>query len=253
MARTLTDDDLAAIAELLAPIQAGVAILTTMCEQADKGLPTEYTRWQARALEQTPDSAGVTELLTRIPDATPGMAGGVSTLLRQDVRDAMALALSAGIYPVAVLGHPQRDSIDTKLGDILEDTGLIDAIKLRTDTIGAGTVTAVSPVAAGGNATIDQGYDYYAADGRALNWADDTPATWPDLSGAAAKFYCGRLVAPGTISNPAGPATVTVELSRTQTAALPIGKHPFHVDLSLANGHVILQIAGIAWIRRWAK
>lgn len=221
MARTLTDDDLWAIAALLEPIQVGVGYLTTMCEQVDKGLPTEHSRWQASALE---------------------MAPGLSP---QDVRDAMQLAPSGD--------DPEAESVDAHLDDLLSALttldGLVDAIKERTDRLGTGVVVAVAPVATSGDVAIDRGYDYYAADGRALRWVDDAQPTWPNLTGATATFYCGGLAVAGTISNPTGPATIAVQLSRAQTAQLRPGTRPLHVDVTLANGHVILQIRGMATVR----
>ena len=51
----------------------------------------------------------------------------------------------------------------------------------------------MAPVATSGDVAIDRGYDYYAADGRALRWVDDAQPTWPNLTGARATFYCGGM------------------------------------------------------------
>ncbi len=122
---------------------------------------------------------------------------------------------------------------------------LIATVTAKTNLITAGgSVTVVAPVDAGGDASIDAGYDYYDADGRALSWTDETPATWPNLTGATATLYVGSLAVVGTITTPAGPATIKIELTRVQTATLAAGVHPFHVDITLANTHLILQIRG---------
>lgn len=212
---TLTDDDLTAIVWRLEPI------IVARLEPILLGVAG------LTAMCEVVDK-GLESEHSRWQASALEMAPGLSA---QQVRDAMRLASSSGA--------PAAGSIDKHLDDIL----------VRTNTIGAGTVTVVSPVATSGDVAIDRGYDYYAADGRALRWTDETPATWPNLTGATATFYCGGLVVPGTISNPTGPATITVQLSRTQTAQLALGARPFHVDVTLANGHVILQIRGMATMR----
>lgn len=134
-----------------------------------------------------------------------------------------------------------NSALETLLATV--DTA-VALIKAKTDLICAGQVTVEAPVDADGDAAIDQGYDYYAVDGRGLSWTDETPATWPDLSGATAEFVCGSLEVTCTITNPTGPATIAVDLSSTQTSSLAGGVHPFKIEVTLANGHLILQIRG---------
>jgi hypothetical protein len=136
-------------------------------------------------------------------------------------------------------------------GDTLESlSDQIDTVKAKTDLVTAGNITVVSPVASDGSVTIDHGYDYYAVDGRALTWTDETPATWPDLSGATATFYVGDFLdVECTITDPTGPATITLELSAANTELLPLGVRPFHIDCVLTNTHTILQIRGKITVR----
>lgn len=123
---------------------------------------------------------------------------------------------------------------------------LLDAVKAKTDLISTATMTVVSPVNSDGDIEIDRGYDYYAADGRSLTWTDDTPATWPDLTGATATFIVGDyLEEECTITDPTGPATITLELSAANTELLPLGVRPFRIEVLLDNDHLILQIRGI--------
>ncbi len=126
---------------------------------------------------------------------------------------------------------------------------LLDAVKLKTDLITANSITVVSPVNSDGDIEIDRGYDYYAVDGRSLTWTDETPATWPDLTGATVTFRCWRLEKECTVSNPAGPATITLELSAANTEDLPVRDSPFVIDAELDNGHLVLQIRGIITVR----
>lgn len=126
---------------------------------------------------------------------------------------------------------------------------LLDAIKAKTDMIGEGAVTVAAPVSMDGDVELDQGYDYYAADGRALEWTN-TDSTWPDLTGATAWFMVGTyLSVTGSISNPTGPATIRVQLSRAQTALLPRGLRRFVIKCVLTNGHVVLQVRGTVTVR----
>ena len=119
--------------------------------------------------------------------------------------------------------------------------------------VNAGTITVTSPVTTDGDITIDQGYDYASADGRALEWTDSDEVTWPDLTLATATFIIeGELEVTGTISNPAGPATITVELTAAQTAALTASSTSvdYVIECTTLAGNVILIILGEATIRR---
>jgi hypothetical protein len=118
--------------------------------------------------------------------------------------------------------------------------------------IGSAAITVTSPVSTDGDITIDQGYDYQSADGRALEWTDDD-GSWPDLTDATATFIIeGELEVTGTISNPTGPATITVELTAAQTAALTASSTSvdYVIECTTAGSHVILIILGEATIRR---
>lgn len=155
-----------------------------------------------------------------------GSGTGGSGLTVQQVRDAMKLAPSAGA--------PATGSIDKQLDDI----------QAQTDRIGDGTIMVVAPVLVSGDVILDWGYDYYDVDNRALVWIDDTPATLPDLTDATVTFRAGNLAVVASVSNPTGPATITVELSKVQTNSLAVGVHLFELDAVLANQHTVLLTKG---------
>jgi len=117
--------------------------------------------------------------------------------------------------------------------------------------IGAGQITVTSPVATTGDIELWQGYDYYDEDGQALEWTD-SDGSWPDLSGATPTFIIdGELSVNGTISNPTGPATITVELTRAQTAALPASqKLNYVVHVTTAGEHLIMILHGAVTVNR---
>lgn len=85
----------------------------------------------------------------------------------------------------ARLGAPAGASVSADIaavksdtGSILEDTGTtLPGLFAASGAI----VTVVSPVASAGSATVYQGDDYAAGDGRALEWSG---TTWADLTAA---------------------------------------------------------------------
>ena len=90
--------------------------------------------------------------------------------------------------------------------------------------------------------SLIQGDDYLTADGRAFIFSLDNVS---DLTGAAVTLsivsHQTTITASGTVTNPgAATQTVTVELTKTQTAQLPHGAQRCDYDLSatLASGHV---------------
>jgi hypothetical protein len=141
--------------------------------------------------------------------------------------------LIPGAYGAGTAGKILGDNINAPIGTV--DT-VVDAIKAKTDTIGSGTVTAVSPVAAGGAVSIIAGDSYDADDGRELSW---TGTTWPSLVGAAVVMkvastsYACTVTGAGTASQ-----TVVCELTKVQTAALAVITHSMDVEATLASGNL---------------
>jgi hypothetical protein len=145
--------------------------------------------------------------------------------------------LIPGAYGAGTAGKILGDNINAPIGTV--DT-VVDAIKAKTDTIGSGTVTAVSPVAAGGAVSIIAGDSYDADDGRELSW---TGTTWPSLVGATVVMkvtgasYACTVTGAGTASQ-----TVVCELTKVQTAALAVITHSMDVEATLASGNLVTLV-----------
>lgn len=96
-----------------------------------------------------------------------------------------------------------------------------------------------APVSSRGDAEVTQGDDYLAANNRALTW---TSTSWPTLTGATVNLKVwdrtGTLIL--TKAATVTPATplVSVDLTRTETAALPIGGNRYAVVATLSGGAV---------------
>lgn len=222
MARTLTDDDLDAIVaavmgdnagttlfDAVAAIQAGVALMTAAMEQADKGLPTEHTRWQATALESAPITSKQdvrdAALLAPTPDLPISMAS-IEFILQGVAKEATLVATQGVGWTVETL---------VALG------ALLAAIKARTDLIGVASVAVTSPQSADGGAlSLVAGDDYLYDDNRQLGWTD-TGDTWPDLTGGCTFYLDGDAFSKAAvvISN-ASPKSIRLELTAAETAAM---------------------------------
>ena len=120
----------------------------------------------------------------------------------------------------------------------------VAAIKAKTDTLGAGRVTTVSPVSVSGDMQIIRGDDYAADDGasRVFEWSDDE-SVWPDLEGATITFKCKSVEAEATFVE-GTPNKIRLELSTTDTSGLPVGRPRFSIVATLANEHVVTLIVG---------
>ena len=108
--------------------------------------------------------AGTADNATDSLEAIANSSG--ASLTKQKVRDAMKLAPSAG--------DPAAGSVDKHLDDI----------ETKTNSIGSGKISHVSPVSADGALlTLVRGDDYTTAVGQPLDWTDED-GNWPDLTGA---------------------------------------------------------------------
>lgn len=111
------------------------------------------------------------------------------------------------------------------------------------------TVSVASPIASTGTVTIQQGDDYLAADGRALEW---TGTNWPDLTGAAVEWQLTvrgiETVYPATV---VGDDTVRVELTDVQTQAMtPPVPRDYEVVATLLGGSIVTLADGVAYVLR---
>jgi len=122
----------------------------------------------------------------------------------------------------------------------------VAAVKLKTDTIGSGALIAVAPVLPAGDVNIVQGDDYYAADGRSLDWSG---TNWPDLTGATVTWLCDSQAVACTVLTPgATTQTVRLELTAAQAAALGAQNYVFDIEAVLDSGHTITLVRSTAFV-----
>jgi hypothetical protein len=188
-----------------------------------------------------------------MPNAIAALSYQDNALSAAALSAAAVTKITTGI-PAAVWGYTTRtlSSFGTLIADIWAYV-----TRSLTDKLGFGlsaaydgmTITVQSPVTEDGDAVVDQGYDYYAADERELSWTDDN-ATWPDLTGATAKLLVDGEEFACTVTTPSGPATVTLELSAAQTGAIDAGSHPFVIAATLLNTHEIPLVRGRLIVRK---
>jgi hypothetical protein len=123
----------------------------------------------------------------------------------------------------------------------------LDAVKLKTDTIGSLAVTVTSPVAASGTITIQTGDDYNAEDSRAITVAVADPTHALDLDDAEAvvriKAVQATWEATGVVSTTPG-YTVTFELTAAQTGVLTTSRQSYELEAVLANSNVVTLATG---------
>ena len=123
------------------------------------------------------------------------------------------------------------------------------AVLTKTNMIGTGRISTVSPIASGGRITLFRGDDYSNSDGRSLEWSDQfLEAAWPDLTGATVSFETadGTLVAAGTVVTPSGAAKrVRVELTSVQTTLPDPGVYDYRTVAVIAGRRVTLAAARI--------
>jgi hypothetical protein len=216
----------------------------------------------------TPDAAGTassiaatiagagwsasTDTLAAIRDAVDGISAG-SGLTAQQTRDALKLAPSNGT--------PAAGSIDAEL----------DAIGVKTVTIGSGRITYVSTVAESGLATIWAGDDYRAADGTAFPITVDDYAG-PSLATATAVLRImdsvqylsavdgvsvkADLEVAATIAIDGTTITLAADLTAAQTATLVTSppqlayNYVYEFVCTLANGHIGYRTHGRLTVKK---
>ena len=145
--------------------------------------------------------------------------------------------------PSVILGFSAINPEEAEAVTVVDT--VVDAIKTKTDTLGALSVTIVAPVATHGTGiALVRGDDYLAVDGRALTF---TGSNWPVLTAGAVALRVERtagamLAYAGVI---VGVATCYVELTATQTAALPPGPHKYDLEAILSNSSVVTLVQGV--------
>lgn len=123
---------------------------------------------------------------------------------------------------------------------------LVD-IQTQLIAIGNGVVTVVSPVGTNHALALVAGDDYYATDGRSLDY---TSTGWPDMSGATITFMAhNRVDESGTRIAVTGivmsATSIRVELSSAQTAQLGTGRGEYSIYAALdTTAHQVTLVSG---------
>jgi len=155
---------------------------------------------------------------------------------------------------LAPVGTPATGSVGKHLDDLVDKVdvvdGVVDGIKVKTDTIGAGSVTVTSPVSTAGDVELYQGDDYHSSDSRALDFTN-TAGTWPNLTAAAVTFAVrapdGTLFTKtGSVVTPMGVQVVRVELTAAESALLlewPTASD-LRIRVTLASGRKATIVRG---------
>lgn len=161
---------------------------------------------------------------------TAGTAGAALTAA-QSAGDPWSTALP-GSYTPGQAGH------------------MLDAIKDKTDTIGAQGITVASPVTETGDLVLYAGQSH--TDARALSW---TITDWagPSLAGNSAVLRikrAGKYSAPlnraadlefaATVSQDGTTVTATASLTSAQTATIPLGKHRAQIVSDVAGEETVI-------------
>lgn len=109
-----------------------------------------------------------------------------------------------------------------------------------------GRVTVSSIVAASGEVRIVQGDDYYATDGRSIDFTGDDPNQWPDLTGSSIVLHVsdGTLSVNGSVVTPTGTQQIRFQPTSSQTTQLAEGTYDFRAVATLSNTHVVTLIEG---------
>jgi hypothetical protein len=126
-------------------------------------------------------------------------------------------------------------------------TADIAAIKAKTDTIGAQSVTITSPVSSNLNISLMRGDDYLLANGRELSFVG---TNWPSLTSGSVNLNIATH-APTTYSGcVSGSNTCYIELTHTQTALLPAGTYNYELDAILTGSARATLVTGQVSIAR---
>lgn len=188
------------------------------------GVAGEGIVWQEVA-----DTARASDVLSAAFDPDTDTVARVTLVdTTTDLTNSPSLDLSEVLEAIAALPD------DT---DVAALDALLDAVKLKTDQIGAVSVTVSSPVAETGTVTIYQSADYDADDSRSIQL---TYTDVPDLTGATVELRCSQATwTAKDVAETDDGFTVTFELTSTETAALTVVRQSYQVWATLASGHLI--------------
>lgn len=123
--------------------------------------------------------------------------------------------------------------------------------------IGTGRITTTSIVAQNGDVEVVQGDDYFASDGRGIDWTGASTGVWPDLTNADVTMNIndGQVIIPAwvgtgtthgfcSVVTPTGVQKVRAEPTSAQLAGLKAGTYDFGVVAVLASGGRATLVSG---------
>lgn len=168
-----------------------------------------------------------------------------------------ASAIASAVWDTAIAGHETAGSTGQALaaaggaGDPLTNQ-VPGAYASGTaghalGRISSGQITTVSPIGSSGNVSVLRGDDYFAADGRAIDWTD-TDGLWPDLTSATVTLGVtefSKVFALAIITASGADKKVRLELSKTDSAAMPRGPHSYSIKAALSDGNVATIVSGL--------
>lgn len=150
-------------------------------------------------------------------------------------------------YKSAATAESPGDTIEVVTHDPVAD---IAAVRAKTDTLGSGTVTVVSPIAGDLSIEIIEGDDYVAADARAFEFTN-VAGTWPDLTDATPVTFTARhksagsnrFSVNGSVITPTGPnQKISFDVLKATTDKLKDGKYDYIVTATLASGNIVTLV-----------
>lgn len=187
----------------------------------------------------TPDTVTLAPSATDIADAVldeaaTGHTGHLANIPTNPYTGLTAQEIADAVNNLAPAGTPAFGSLGAQAA----------AIKTKTDTLGASSVSIVYPIAQDGTITLEAGDSYEIEEGYELNWID-TGDTWPELTEATIVFKVGTILTlNGTVVVATGTGKkVRVVITKANSALLTQGVvYRYNVRAMLSNGHEITLV-----------
>lgn len=162
-----------------------------------------------------------------IPDATStGAILPTAVMTNEQIGGAVWNTLTATLTTVGSIGKYIVDYLAT--------------IVAKTNLLGGATVAVVSPVATSGDVTIIRGDSYLNVDGRRIEWSS---TSW-SIAAASTLLVIIQDVDALTATRLSA-TSIGIELTTTQTAALPDGDFQFSVQEVKVGGERITRVQGL--------
>jgi hypothetical protein len=165
------------------------------------------------------------------------------------------IELDGSVYRYTANALELAPSSSISVSDILSATVpasyAIGTVGYNIGRLSTGRVTVSSIIAASGEVSIVQGDDYFAADGRSLDFVGESANQWPDLEDADVYLHVsdGTLTVVGSVVTPTGTQRVRFEPDSTDTSTLPEGDYDFTISALLSNGHRATLVRDILHVR----